>query len=74
MHPPNSKKFKTDIEIIMGLLVTIIICTGLFVASAVQSDVSKWQYLYFIYHIGFMISLLSLAIAIFVQYAPLPPA
>lgn len=71
---PDKEAFKNNMEVIMGLSIGALVFVGVFVATIAQSDVYKWQYLYFIYHLGFVVAMVSLAVAIFAQYTPLPPA
>jgi hypothetical protein len=64
--------FETNAQIIMYLALAAVIVMGIFIYSVMLSEASKWQYLYLLFHFGLLISLLSVAIATFVQYSPLP--
>ena len=59
-------------QIIMYLALAAVVVMGIFIYSVMLSEASKWQYLYLLFHFGLLISLLSVAIATFVQYSPLP--
>ena len=64
--------FEMNAQIIMYLALAAVIVMGIFIYSVMLSEASKWQYLYLLFHFGLLISLLSVAIATFVQYSPLP--
>jgi len=68
----NVDTFETNMTLIMGLAMAAVIFMGIFIYSAFQSDLSKWQYIYMLYHFGFLISMVSLAMATFAQYSPIP--
>lgn len=64
--------FEMNAQIIMYLALAAVVVMGIFIYSVMLSEASKWQYLYLLFHFGLLISLLSVAIATFVQYSPLP--
>ena len=64
--------FETNAQIIMYLAAAAVVVMGIYIYSSMLSEASKWQYLYLLFHFGLLISLLSVAIATFVQYSPLP--
>ena len=64
--------FESNAQNIIYLAAAAIIMMGIYIYSVLLSDASKWQYVYLLFHFGLLISLLSVAIATFVQYSPLP--